>query len=160
MAGAIARRAARGGASLAVATFLVGACAALQPPPGPQSIEGMSPVGTVQLTETFVTGVGGGSGTLRFQGHTYPFQVVAGVAGPGGGAEKIAASGEVFNLNNVADFGGAYSQSSGKGGLATSGASDLWLRNKSGVVMHLQGTSSGALLTLLGREEVFIRMSQ
>ena len=120
----------------------------------------MSPVGTVQLTENFVTGVGDGRGSLEFQGRTYPFRVFAGVVGPGGGADKIEANGEVYNLNDVADFPGAYSQSSGKAGLSTSGASELWLRNKAGVIMHLKGKSSGALLTLLGREEILIRMSQ
>jgi hypothetical protein len=35
----------------------------------------------------------------------------------------------------------------------------LWLENGAGVIMHLQGKSSGATLTL-GKEEILIRMSQ
>jgi hypothetical protein len=44
-------------------------------------------------------------------------------------------------------------------GLSSSGSSDLWLENNAGVIMHLEGTSSGAMLTL-GKDEIFIRMNQ
>jgi hypothetical protein len=47
----------------------------------------------------------------------------------------------------------------GKAGLSTSGSSDLWLENSAGVMMHLQGASSGAMLTL-GKDEIVIRMAQ
>jgi hypothetical protein len=134
-------------------------CAGLTNPAGPQTIAGDAPVGTVALTETFVTGVAGGSGTLTFQGQRYPFRVFGSVIGPGGGASKISAEGDVYNLTNVADFAGPYTQRSGKAGLSTSGASDLWLQNKAGVVMHLRGTENGVLLTL-GREEILVRMEQ
>jgi hypothetical protein len=141
-----------------VAQLSLAGCAGLTNPAGPQTIAGDVPTGTVALTETFVAGVAGGSGTLTFQGQTYPFRVFGSVAGPGGGA-KVRAQGNVYNLTKVADFPGAYTQRSGKAGLSTSGASDLWLQNKAGVVMHLQGTESGVLLSL-GREEILIRMSQ
>ena len=52
-----------------------------------------------------------------------------------------------------------YTQSTGKAGLSSSGSSDLWLENNAGVIMHLQGTSSGAMLTL-GKDEIIIRMAQ
>ena len=38
-----------------------------------------------------------------------------------------------------------------------SGASDLWLRNAAGVVLHLKGTQEGVTLSL-GREEILIEM--
>ena len=38
-----------------------------------------------------------------------------------------------------------------------SGASDLWLRNAAGVVLHLKGTQQGVSLSL-GREEILIEM--
>jgi len=44
-------------------------------------------------------------------------------------------------------------QSTGKADLSTSGSSDLWLENGAGVIMHLQGASSGAMLTL-GKDEL------
>jgi hypothetical protein len=83
----------------------------------------------------------------------------ASFAGPGGGLEKISASGPVYKLANVSDFPGRYTQSIGKAGLCSSGSSDLWLENNAGVVMHLQGTSTGAVLTL-GKDEIIIRMAQ
>ena len=85
--------------------------------------------------------------------------MVGTVAGPGGGLEKISASGPVYKLANASDFGGRYTQSTGKAGFSSSSSSDLWLENSAGVIMHLQGTSSGAMLTL-GKDEIFVRMGQ
>src|SRR4051812_16934224 len=130
-------------------------CSNLQKP-GPQSIAGMSPVGTVTVTEIIAAGATGGKGTLYFQGQSLPFKLVGGVTG-GGGAASTRASGEVYNLSKVADFAGLYTQNSGGVGLDTSSASDLWLRNKAGVVMHLRGTQSGVTLSL-GREENLVEM--
>ena len=144
--------------TLVAVVLAIAGCSGLSAPT-PQSIAGLSPSGSVTITEDFVTGVGGGSGTLDFQGRTYPFKVVGTVVGPGGGVEKISASGPVYKLTNAADFPGRYTQSAGPAGLSTSGGSDLWLQNSAGVVMHLQGTSTGAMLSL-GRDEIFVRMSQ
>jgi len=141
-----------------IAALATASCSALNAPSA-QSIAGLSPSGNVTITEDFVTGVGGGSGTLEYQGRNYPFKVLGTVAGPGGGVEKISASGPVYKLANVADSAGRYTQSTGKAGFSSSGSSDLWLENSSGVIMHLQGTSSGATLTL-GKDEIFIRMAQ
>jgi hypothetical protein len=63
------------------------------------------PSGSITLNETFATGYGGGSGTLSFNGSNYPFTLVGAVVGPGG-AERVAASGEVYKLANVQDFAG------------------------------------------------------
>ena len=81
------------------------------------------------------------------------------VAGPGGGVEKMTASGPVHKLASVADFPGRYTQSTGNAGVSSSGSSDLRLEHSAGVIMQLQGTSSGAMLTL-GKDEIYIRMSQ
>ena len=75
----------------------------------------------------------------------------------GVGAANTQATGEVYNLHNISDFKGLYTQSSGGPGLAESGASDLWLRNAAGVVLHLRGTQEGVTLSL-GREEILIEM--
>ena len=124
--------------------------------PGPQSIAGMSPTGTVSLTEIIAVGAAGGKGTLYFQGGSYPFKLVGGVTG-GGGASNTEASGDVYNLQTLSDFPGLYTQSSGEPGLEKSGPSDLWLRNKKGVVLHVTGKQSGVTLSL-GREEILIEM--
>jgi hypothetical protein len=144
--------------TFAAALLATAGCSGLNAPT-PQSIAGLSPSGSVTITEDFVTGVGGGSGSLEYRGRTYPFKVVGTVVGPGGGVSKISASGPVYKLASVADFPGRYTQSTGKAGLSTSSSSDLWLENSAGVIMHLQGSSSGAMLTL-GRDEIFVRMDQ
>ncbi len=124
--------------------------------PGPQSVAGMSPDGTISMTEIIAAGAAGGKGTLTFQGRSYPFKLVGGVTG-GGGAAETRTFGEVYALRNISDFKGLYTQSSGGPGLSMSGASDLWLRNAAGVVLHLRGTQEGVTLSL-GREEILIEM--
>jgi hypothetical protein len=145
--------------TLALAVFATAGCAGMMNTPTAQSVAGLPPSGSVTITEDFVAGLGGGRGTLEYQGRTYPFKVIGTVAGPGGGVEKISASGPVYKLASVADFPGRYTQSTGKAGFSSSSSSDLWLENGSGVIMHLQGTSSGAMLTL-GKDEIYIRMDQ
>ena len=133
------------------------ACSAMGKPPTEASIEGLSPSGYVTLTETFVIALGGGSGTLQFQGQSYPFKLIGTVVGPSASFTKISVSGEVYKLNTVSDFPGAYAQRSGPPGLEKPGAGDLWLQNKAGVIMHLTGKSSGVMLSL-GRDEILVRM--
>ena len=145
-------------AILMAAVLTTAGCGGMNTPTA-QSIAGLSPTGSVTITEDFVAGLGGGTGTLEYQGRTYPFKVIGTVAGPGGGVEKISASGPVYKLANVANFPGRYTQSTGKAGFSSSGSSDLWLENNAGVIMHLEGTSTGAMLTL-GKDEIIIRMTQ
>src|SRR5271166_4450233 len=102
-------------ATLVAAALATAGCSGLSAPTA-QSVAGLVPSGSVTITEDFVTGVGGGSGTLDFQGRTYPFKLVGTVAGPGGGVAKISASGPVYKLNGVADFPGRYTQSTGAAG--------------------------------------------
>ena len=144
------------GAAAAALLCLVG-CSAMQTP-NVQSIQGLTPSGTVALTETFAAGYGGGSGTLTFNGQNYPFELIGAVAGPGG-AERVTASGEVYKLTKTSDFGGRYTQSSGAAGLSRGGPGQLWLENSAGVIMHLYSQTEGVLLSL-GKEEIFIRLQQ
>jgi hypothetical protein len=133
----------------------VSACSQIAKP-GPQSIAGMSPVGSVSLTEVIAAGGAAGTGTLTFQGRAYSFKLAGGVTG-GGGAAESQVSGDVYNLYNLSDFAGIYTQSAGGIGLDTSSRSNLWLRNTAGVVMHLTGTQEGMVLSL-GREEILVEM--
>lgn len=133
----------------------VAGCSNLQKP-GPQSVAGMTPVGSINITEIIAAGAAGGKGAVTFQGQSHPFKLVGGVTG-GGGAADTQAHGEVYNLRQMDDFPGVYTQNSGGIGLATSGSADLWLRNRAGVVLHLVGTQTGVTLSL-GREEVLVEM--
>jgi hypothetical protein len=127
--------------------------------PTSQSIAGLSPVGTVKLTEAFVGGVGAGKGELTYHGKKYRFELLGTIMGPGEALSRTEVAGDVYKLDDISQFPGFYAQGSGQVGLETAGASELWLENKSGVIMHLTGTSSGATLSL-GRDEVIIRMSR
>jgi hypothetical protein len=149
------RTAIRGAATGAL--LVLTGCSAMQTPTA-QNIQGLTPSGTVTLTETFAAGYGGGSGTLTFSGQSYSFTLIGAVVGPGG-AEKVAASGEVYKLTKVSDFGGRYTQSSGAAGLSRGGAGQLWLENSAGVIMHLYSQTEGVLLSL-GKEEIFVRLNQ
>jgi hypothetical protein len=141
---------------LAVLLAMAG-CSSLNAPTA-QSIQGMTPSGSVTLNETFAAGYGGGRGTLSFNGASYPFTLVGAVVGPGG-AERVTAAGEVYQLANLSDFGGRYTQSSGAAGLSRGGAGELWLQNNAGVIMHLYSQTQGVLLSL-GKEEIVIRLNQ
>jgi hypothetical protein len=112
----------------------------------------------VTLTEVFVGGAGVGKGILSFRGKTYPFKLIGTVIGPGS-VSKINVSGDVYKLSDVSQFPGPYAQGTGQAGLETSGAGDLWLENKAGVIMHLTGTQTGVTLSL-GRDEIAIEMAK
>jgi hypothetical protein len=73
------------------------------------------------------------------------------------GISTIDAKGEVYNLNRVADFPGAYGQ--GRYGAVVGQASmgDLWLENPKGVVMHMKAKREGLMLSL-GGDAVVITM--
>ena len=144
---------------LIAAVLATAGCAGMMNTPTAQSVAGVPPSGNVTITEDFVAGLGGGSGTLQYQGRSYPFKVIGTVAGPGGGVDKITASGPVYKLVSVTDFPGRYTQSTGKAGLSSSGSSDLWLENSGGVIIRLQGSNTGAMLSL-GKDEIFIRVTQ
>ena len=144
-------------AALAASALAIAGCSALNAPTE-QSIAGLSPLGSVTITEDFLAGMGGGSGTLYFNGETHPFKVLGSVFGPGG-ASKITASGSVYKLASIADFPGRYTQSTGSAGLSTSGGSDLWLQNNAGVIMHLKAKRTGLMLSL-GGDAVLISMAK
>jgi hypothetical protein len=124
------------------------------------SLEGKTPSGFVEMREVeiaFLGAAGGGTGTLSYQGQNYPFEI-AGLGGGGAGISKIDASGEVYNLTDIAQFPGAYSERRMGVALGEGGGGDLWLQNNAGVIMHLKAASEGLMLSL-GADVVDIRMS-
>lgn len=108
-----------------------------------------NPSGTVNINSKTVAigvGVSWGDGTLNYQGKTYTFSV-DGLSVVDLGISNITSNGEVFNLNNVADFSGNYA--AGEAGIAIAGGpSDTIMKNDKGVVIRLHGTQQGGRLTL------------
>ena len=82
-----------------------------------------------------------GSGTPHYQGRDYRFSL-SGLSLPAVGAERIKASGEVFNLAKLADFNGNYTAVSA-GATVAGGASATAMKNQNGTVMHLRSTTQG-----------------
>jgi hypothetical protein len=82
---------------------------------------------------------------------------VGGLGIGGIGASTINAQGEVYGLEKLSDFAGAYAQ--GRYGVVIGDASagDLWLHNDKGVIMHLKAKRTGLMLSL-GGDAVIISM--
>lgn len=144
-----------------IGALLLALAACSQSTPGPQTqLEGQAPSGSVEMHEVqaaYIASAGGGAGTLFFRGRSYPFTVAG--AGVGGiGASTINAEGDVYKLNDVAQFPGAYAQGRYGFVIGRESAGDLWLQNESGVVMHLRAKRTGLMLSL-GGDAIVITMS-
>jgi len=94
----------------------------------------------------FIIGVGGGSGVLYFQGHTYRLSV----GGIGIGSLGVAAVdlvGTAANLHQPRDIVGTYA-AAGAGGAFVGGAQVATLQNERGVVLTLRGVQAGFQVSL------------
>jgi len=125
------------------------------------SLEGKPLSGYVRMTQVQAAYLGSGNagtGVLKYKGDTYPFNV--GGLGVGGiGVSKIEARGEVYGLQRVSDFAGAYVQARYGVAIDTASTGELWLQNRKGVVMHLKAKREGLMLSL-GGAAVVIEMNQ
>jgi len=89
----------------------------------------------------FIVGLGGGSGTLTFQGRTYPLRIGGlnvGVIGASGGTLV----GRALNINNPTDIVGTFT-SIGAGIAVAGGARVARMQNSNGVILELQGMQAG-----------------
>ncbi len=106
--------------------------------------------GTVTISQSrvgFIISANAGGGTLRYQGHDYPFAI--GGLGVGGiGITKLEATGTVYNMRDRSQFSGVYSQLRRGITVGDQGNGKLWLKNGDGVVLKLQGASKGIGLSL------------
>jgi hypothetical protein len=100
--------------------------------------------GTVQikiLKVGLIVGVGGGSGTLTYQGVQYPL-AVGGVSIGTIGVAGVDLVGTAFNLHNPADIAGTYGAASAS--LAIVGGGKVArLQNEKGVILEVQGGQVG-----------------
>ena len=110
-------------------------------------------VNQIQIAFMLSGNVGGGK--LHYKGKTYPFSI--GGLGVGGiGVTQIDAVGEVYNLNRLNDFDGAYGQA--RTGLTIGKnvmKSGLWLENPAGVYIRLKAKRKGIALSL-GLDAIYI----
>jgi hypothetical protein len=119
---------------------------------GPASVAGRTPDATVEMEEVQVAYIGsggGGTGTLRHRGRSYPF-LIGGLGIGGIGASRMEATGEVFDLPDVSRFPGAYARARYGFALGQASAGELWLQNEAGVIMRLKARREGLMLSMGG----------
>ena len=95
----------------------------------------------------FIIGAGGGSGTLFYQGQSYPLNVGGVSLGATIGAASADMTGEVYNLTSPADIQGTYTAISA--GIAiVGGGKTASLKNNRGVVIKVSGKQVGLKISL------------
>lgn len=143
------------GKAFAAALLLgtLAACAggeADKPSGPPPTLEGKQPSGLVEMHEVqvaYIGNAGGGHGTLTYQGQTYPFRI-AGLGVGGIGISTVDAEGEVYHLQAVADFSGAYAAGQYGAVVGTTSVGDIWLKNEHDVILHLKARREGLMLSV------------
>jgi hypothetical protein len=121
-----------------ITLILIAGCASMtQAPSTPAS-------GRVSIREwsaAYYGSAAAGKGTLNYNGQRHHFRI-SGLGAGGMGAQKISATGQVYNLNNLSDFSGTYRGVS-RGLTLIEGKMHAKLTNGNGVVMYLAGETEG-----------------
>ena len=111
----------------------------------------MEPSGTLEFDVTsvkLIAGVSWGTGTLNYEGKSYPLKVRAGTAG-GIGYRSMKGTGEVYMLEKLEDFPGIYGGGGAGVTVADKGTGTTSMENGKGVVINAKVTdSTGAQLAL------------
>jgi hypothetical protein len=140
-------------AILLITLFFIGSAAA-------GTEKEMTPSGTIHFEEWQVMAILGGDwghGTLGYNGKVYKFKIT-GMGAGGMGAQKISATGDVYNLKEISDFPGGYSEL--RGGIAAGkGVGGLYVRNDKGVVIKLKTHGEGVALSV-GVQGITIQMEK
>jgi hypothetical protein len=108
-----------------------------------------TPDATLQLTEgTVAVGIGfsWGKGALSYKGKSYPVKV-DGLSVGEVGVNRASATGNVYNLKNIADFDGNF-VAGGAEATVGGGAGMTVMKNQNGVTIELKSTTQGASLKL------------
>ena len=120
--------------------------------------ESAKPSGRVSIQSRSIAagiGVTWGDGKLTFKGKDFPFSI-DGLTLVDWGISRATATGDVYNLTDVAKFAGTYVAA--EAGLTLAGGvGGMVLRNQDGVVLHMRSTSRGARLQL-GTSGLTIRL--
>jgi hypothetical protein len=107
------------------------------------------PDATLEFSGGSVAVVGGvrwGTGTLHYQGQSYPFRF-SGVSAADLGAKGIWGTGEVYHLWRLEDFAGNYDAVS-LGLTMGGGAAAASMENQNGVVIRVRGATLGLQVNL------------
>jgi hypothetical protein len=96
-----------------------------------------------------------GKGRLYYHG-VHHFTISGGGVG-GSGAQKVSATGKVYNLNNLSQFSGTYHGIS-RGLTLIEGKMHAKLTNQNGVVMYLAGETEG-LASSLGAQAFEVNLT-
>ena len=124
--------------------------------------EDEEPSGTIIIDETqamIIVGGSAGEGTLTFNGEEYAF-TTGGVRVGGIGAHRIYMTGEVYHLNDIADFPGVYFQAEAGATAGKKGAGAAWLKNSNGVSLHLKTSKEEGIALAVGAEGLKIKMKE
>jgi len=97
-----------------------------------------------------------GKGTLYYNGGRHHFTISGGGVG-GSGAQKVSATGKVFNLKRLSDFSGTYHGIS-RGLTLIEGKMHAKLTNQNGVTMYLSGQTEG-LASSLGAQAFEVNLT-
>jgi hypothetical protein len=97
-----------------------------------------------------------GKGILYYHGGRHHFTISGGGVG-GSGAQKVSATGKVFNLSRLSDFNGTYHGIS-RGLTLIEGKMHAKLTNQNGVTMYLAGQTEG-LASSLGAQAFEVNLT-
>jgi hypothetical protein len=117
------------------------------------------PSATVRIQEwsaAYYAQAEAGKGTLYYNGGRHHF-TISGAGVGGSGAQKISATGKVYNLNNLSQFSGTYRGIS-RGLTLIEGQMHAKLQNGNGVVMYLAGQTEG-LASSLGAQAFEVQLT-
>ena len=116
--------------------------------------------GTLVIDETQVMLLLGGDmggGTLLLGDKSYSFKT-GGIKIGGLGVHKIHMTGDVYDLNDVADFPGVYFVAEAGATLGDSGTAAIWLKNSKGVTLHMKTSEAKGIALSIGVEGLKITM--
>jgi hypothetical protein len=125
----------------------------------PALAEELHQSGTIQIKQVQIAWIGSanlGGGSLQYGGRSWRF-TIGGLGIGGFGISEITATGEVYNLSDIAYFPGAYLQARAGFAIGNVSAGELWLQNSNGVVLHLKADRVGLALSL-GGDAIYMRM--
>jgi hypothetical protein len=136
-----------------IALILIAGCASMTQAPT------TAPSATVRIREwsaAYYAQAETGKGTLYFNGRAHRFTISGGGLG-GSGAQKVSATGKVYNLNSLSQFSGTYHGVS-RGLTLIEGQMHAKLTNQNGVTMYLAGQTEG-LASSLGAQAFEVNLT-